>query len=62
MTTDTEALRAQFEHQCRELDLSRNEDGIYISDTTYIAWCYFQRGYAFAKAKITATEADTTNN
>ena len=32
MTTETEALRAQFERQCRGLDLSRNEDGVYTDE------------------------------
>ena len=51
MTTDTEALRAQFERQCRGLDLSRNEDGVYTDEFAYVAWIHYQEGYAAAKAE-----------
>ena len=52
MVTDTEALRAQFERQCRGLDLSRNEDGVYTDEFAYVAWIHYQEGYAAAKAEI----------
>ena len=54
MTTDTEALRAQFERQCRGLDLSRNEDGVYTDEFAYVAWIHYQEGYAAAKAETAA--------
>ena len=51
MTTDTEALRAQFERQCRGLDLSRNEDGVYTDEFVYVAWIHYREGHAAAKAE-----------
>ena len=57
MTTDTEALRAQFERQCRGLDLSRNEDGVYTDEFAYVAWIHYQEGYAAAKAETDAAVA-----
>ena len=46
MVTETEALRAQFERQCRGLDLSRNEDGVYTDEFVYVAWIHYREGYA----------------
>ena len=51
MTTETEALRAQFERQCRGLDLSRNEDGVYTDEFVYVAWIHYREGHAAAKAE-----------
>lgn len=52
MTTDTEALRAKFERQCRGLDLSRNEDGVYTDEFVYVAWIHYREGHAAAEAEI----------
>ena len=57
MTTDTEALRAQFERQCRGLDLSRNEDGVYTDEFVYVAWIHYREGHAAAKAETAAEVA-----
>ena len=54
MTTDTEALRAKFERQCRGLDLSRNEDGVYTDEFVYVAWIHYREGHAAAEAEIAA--------
>ena len=51
MTTDTEALRAKYERQCRGLDLSRNEDGVYTDEFVYVAWIHYREGHAAAKAE-----------
>lgn len=56
MTTDTEALRAQFERQCRGLDLSRNEAGVYTDESVYVAWIHYRGGYAAAKAETAEQE------
>ena len=57
MTTDTEALRAKYERQCRGLDLSRNEDGVYTDEFVYVAWIHYREGYATAKAETAAAVA-----
>ena len=57
MTTDTEALRAQCERQCRGLDLSRNEDGVYTDEFVYVAWIHYREGHAAAKAETAAAVA-----
>ena len=63
MTTDTEALRAQFEREFAkppyEFELSRLQEprgwvGHYTSYKTQCAWDGYQSGYAAAKAE-TAT-------
>ena len=54
MTTNTEALRAKFERQCRGLDLSRNEAGVYTDESVYVAWIHYREGYAAAKAETAA--------
>ena len=51
MSTDTEALRAKYERQCRGLDLSRNEDGVYTDEFVYVAWIHYREGHAAAKAE-----------
>ena len=51
MTTDAEALRAQFEHQCRVLDLSLNDDGDYTDELVYLIWLAYRQGHAAAKAE-----------
>ena len=56
MSTETEALRAQFERQCRGLDLSRNEDGVYTDEFVYVAWIHYQKGHAAAKAETARVE------
>lgn len=52
-----EALRAQFERQCRGLDLSRNEDGVYTDEFVYVAWIHYREGHAAAKAETAAAVA-----
>ena len=51
MSTDTETLRAKYERQCRGLDLSRNEDGVYTDEFVYVAWIHYREGYAAAKSE-----------
>ena len=54
MTTDTEALRADFESTVSEWgwDTYRNKAGDYATTSTNGAWAGYQAGYAAAKAEI----------
>lgn len=59
MTTDTEALRAQFEREIGEaapFPVQRNGDS-YINRMCAWAWAGYQAGHAAAKAEIAAAVA-----
>ena len=45
MSTETEALREQFE-ACCPMTIARNFDGAYISPTVQAAWAGYQAGHA----------------
>lgn len=51
MTTDTEALRAQFELKFQLVAPSRNDAGDYTDRAVHVAWLAYQEGHAAAKAE-----------
>ena len=57
MTTDTEALRAQFEWAFQLFEPSRNDVGDYTDRIVRVAWIAYQLGYAAAKAETAAAVA-----
>ena len=56
MSTDTEALREQFESTVSEWgwDTYRNKAGDYATTSTIGAWAGYQAGHAAAKAETAA--------
>ena len=57
MTTETEALRAQFELDFQIFDPSRNDVGDYTDRVVRVAWIAYQQGHAAAKAATAETSS-----
>ena len=57
MTTDTEALRAQFESKCKLSEPSRDDAGEYTDEVIHLAWLAYREGHAAAKAETAAAVA-----